>query len=637
MTLERSRALTRRLSVAAVALGLLAASALSVGPAGQAVAVQLPSSCSPAVTLTNGGFEDPVLAPGTIVNVHQSVMPGWSTTAGDGQIEVWRVDTPTADTGNQHVELNANQVSTLFQDIATVPGQVLRWELAHRGRAGTDVIRVMLGPPAGPLVQQGASIADGNSAWGHYSGLYTVPVGQTTTRFAFESVSSVGGATFGNFLDSVHLGNAACVITTKSVTNITRGGTNAVAGDILEYTVVVANNGGYPATGTVVTDLVPAGATFVPGSIVTPAGSVSDAGGDDTGELTTGAVVVRLGDGADATTGGSIPAGESRTITFRATVDPGAVGLTIANEASVSYVESLSGSTSSSTSNTTATPVLPSADLQVTQTLDTPLANDDPIQYTITVTNNGPQTAADTVLTSTLPLLGMTVTDPDCTIALDQLVCDFGSLVDAASRVVVVTGTVPADASGGTTYELTSAVTGSTHDPDLDNNTATTPGTVANVAALTIDMTITNTTPDSASRPAREGELLQASYVVTNTGNVELTSLTVTDPVFGAVTCTPTTLAVDDSATCTADALYPVTAQDVSDGEVSSVATAQANSAAQGSPVVTSTASAAIAAAAPAAIALTGASFDSTLWLGAILIVLGLGALGSRSARRGRA
>lgn len=421
------------------------------------------------------------------------------------------------------------------------------------------------------------------------------------------------------------------------MTNTSRSGTDAVAGDILEYTVEVENFGGYPATASVVTDLVPAGTTFVPGSIVTSAGSASDASGDDTGELTGGAVVVRLGDGADATTGGSIPAGESRTVTFRATVDPGAVGLTIANEASVSYVESLTGSTSSSTSNTTATPVLPSADLQVTQTLDTSLANGDPVQYTLTVANNGPQIATGTVLTSTLPLLGMTVTDPDCTITLDQLVCDFGSLSDAASRVVVVTGTVPVDASGGTVYELTSAVTGSTHDPDLDNNTATTTGTVANVAALTIVMTITNTTPDSAGRPAREGELLQASYIVTNTGNVELTSLTVTDPVFGAVTCTPTTLAVGDSATCAANALYAVSAQDVSDGEVSSVATAQANSSAQGSPVVTNTASAAIAAAAPAAIALTGAAFDSTLWLGAILIVVGLGALSLRSARRARA
>jgi hypothetical protein len=129
---------------------------------------------------------------------------------------------------------------------------------------------------------------------------------------------------------------------------------------------------------------------------------------------------------------------------------------------------------------------------------------------------------------------------------------------------------------------------------------------------------------------------------VTNTGNVELTSLTVTDPVFGPVSCTPTTLAPGDTATCTADALYPVTAEDVSNGGVSSVATAQANSAAQGSPVVTSTGSAAITAAAPAAMAVTGAPIDSTLWLGAILIVFGLGALGvsrgpfRRATRAGR-
>lgn len=542
-------------------------------------------------------------------------------------MEIWQVATPTAHTGIQHAELNANQVSTLYQDVTTAPGQVLKWELAHRGRAGTDVMRVMLGPPSGPLVQQGSDIADGNTAWGTYSGFYTVPAGQTTTRFAFESVSSVGGASFGNFLDSVSLGNAACVITTKSVTNLSRAGTDAVAGDVLEYTVQVSNQGGVAATSAVVTDLVPTGTTFVPGSIVAPTGAVTDGSGDDEGELSAGSVVVRVGDGADATGGGSIPAGESRTISFRATVDAASVGLSISNEASVSFVESLSGSTSASTSNSTTTPVLPSADLAVAQTLDTPLANGGPIQYTITVTNNGPQTSTDSQLTSTLPLLGMMVTDPDCTITLDQLVCDFGDLVDTESRVIVVTGTVPSDASGGTVYELVSSVTGSVHDPVLTNNSATTPGTVANAAALTIVMTITNTSPDSAGRPAHEGELLQASYVVTNTGNVDLTTLTVTDPVFGAVTCTPTTLTPGSSATCAADALYAVTAQDVRDGGVSSVATAQANSAAPTSPVVTSTASAAMAAAEPATMALTGVSHDGMLWLAGILVLLGLGTL----------
>jgi uncharacterized repeat protein (TIGR01451 family) len=372
---------------------------------------------------------------------------------------------------------------------------------------------------------------------------------------------------------------------------------------------------------------VPAGTTFVPGSIVASAGSISDIAGDDAGELDAGSVVVRIGDGADTSNGGSIPAGESRTISFQATVDSAAVDLTIENEAIASYVESLSGSNSTSTSNPTATPVLGSADLAVSQTLDTPLANGDPVQYTITVTNNGPQTSSDTQLVSTLPLPGMTVTDPDCTITLDQLVCDFGSLAEAATRVVQVTGTVPADAAGGTVYELDSSVAGSTHDPDLTNNTALTPGTVANDAALTIDMTITNTTPGSAGRAAREGELLQASYVVTNTGNVELTSLTVTDPVFGAVTCTPTTLSPGATATCTADALYPVTAGDVRNGEVSSVATAQADSAAPASPVVSAVAAAAIAAAVPTALADTGVAHTLRLWLAGILILVGAAAV----------
>ncbi len=627
MTSARTPRLPRRAAALVVAAALLAASALSVVPLQAAVAAQDPSTCAPAVSITNGGFEDPQFGEGVSI-VDQSSIPGWSTTAGDGQMEIWHVTTPSPDSGTQHAELNANEVSTLFQDVATVPGQVLKWELAHRGRSGTDVMRVMLGAPAGPLVQQGADIADGNSAWGTYSGLYTVPAGQTTTRFAFESVSSVGGASFGNFLDSVSLGNAACLITTKSVTNTSRSGTDAVAGDVLEYTVEVTNHGGVAATSAVVTDVVPAGTTFLAGSIVAPTGSVSDGSGDDAGELTAGSVVVRVGDGADATNGGSIPAGESRTISFRATVDPGAVGLTISNEASVSFVESLSGSTSTSTSNPTATPVLPSADLAVSQTLDTPLTNGGAVQYTITVTNNGPQTSSETQLVSNLPLLGMTVTDPDCTITLDQLVCDFGSLIDAASRVVIVTGTVPPDASGGTLYELDSSVAGSVHDPFLGNNTANTPGTVANVAALTIEMTITNTEPGSAGRAAHEGELLQASYVVINTGNVDLTTLVVTDPVFGAVTCTPTTLTPGDSANCTADVLYAVTAQDVLNGGVSSVATAQANSSAPSSPVVTNLDTAAIAAAdPPVVIALTGASRVAELWLAGILILLGVGAL----------
>ena len=48
-----------------------------------------------------------------------------------------------------------------------------------------------------------APLLDGNTAWGVHTDDYVVPAGQTCTRFAFRAVSSVGGGSYGNFLDEV--------------------------------------------------------------------------------------------------------------------------------------------------------------------------------------------------------------------------------------------------------------------------------------------------------------------------------------------------------------------------------------------------------------------------------------------------
>jgi len=67
------------------------------------------------------------------------------------------------------------------------------------------------------------------------------------------------------------------------------------------------------------------------------------------------------------------------------------------------------------------------------------------------------------------------------------------------------------------------------------------------------------------------GETITYSFLVTNTGNVALTTVQVADPKldllagFSAVTCNPTTLLPAVSVTCTA-AAYPVTEADVVDG-----------------------------------------------------------------------
>ena len=101
----------------------------------------------------------------------------------------------------------------------------MRWSIAHRGRQGTDTMQVQIGTPANlipqvPNGQTAASISDGPSAWRTYTGIYQVPAGQTTTRFAFASISSSGGSTLGNFLDDVVFANSPCLVSNKSVANL---------------------------------------------------------------------------------------------------------------------------------------------------------------------------------------------------------------------------------------------------------------------------------------------------------------------------------------------------------------------------------------------------------------------------------
>src|SRR3954453_16873812 len=159
-----SGVLALTLTAASVALVLATA-------APRAEAAQTPTSCSSTVALTNGDFEQPVVPDNSGPFLQDSQVPGWYTSASDHAIELW--STPyygvTAGSGRQFAELNANMASTLYQDGPTTPGQTLRWQLLHRGRAGTDVMAVVIGKPNTALVSQG-NLTDGKTAWGAHSG-----------------------------------------------------------------------------------------------------------------------------------------------------------------------------------------------------------------------------------------------------------------------------------------------------------------------------------------------------------------------------------------------------------------------------------------------------------------------------------
>ena len=111
------------------------------------------------------------------------------------------------------------------------------------------------------------------------------------------------------------------------------------------YSVAVQNTGQDGATNTTFTDPLPPGVVFVPGSIRLSGAVITDAPGDDLGEFAGGQVVVRLGAGATAGSGGTLAPGASATVSFQVTVATTGLllGATIENTADLAFSAATTG------------------------------------------------------------------------------------------------------------------------------------------------------------------------------------------------------------------------------------------------------------------------------------------------------
>ena len=534
-----------------------------------AEAAQNPTACRVTALLTNGGFDAPPIPEATFQLVSEDSVPGWFTNDALGQIEFWGngyAGVP-AGAGRQFVELNANTPSLLYQDVPTVPGETFSWSLLHRGRDGTDTMRVVIGPPTGTLVQSGPNISDTNTAWGRHTGRYVVPPGQTLTRFGFEAVSAAGGRpSYGNFIDDISFGAGPCLITTKTATNLTRGGTTAQVGDVLRYTITTRNDGGNSAFQALTTDTLGPGIDIVPGSIRIVAGAgagpVTNAPGDDRGEYVPGSrqLRLRLGDNPTVAAGGTLAAGASSTYTFDAAVNTAAAATTIRNEARVFYFDALDGRTETSTSQETITPVAAAADLAIVKTLDTPtLVAGQPATFTIGVTNNGPQTATGVTVTDAVPAaLRNPVATPSsgsCTLSA-EIRCSLADLPSGASASITVTATVSPSSDPGSALTNVASVAGTLTDPNLANNSALASGTIGTVADVAVTKSSTPAVPMAGQN---------ATYTITtrNNGPSDARDVTLTDPLdprtpfVSATTAQGSCLVVNGRLDCTLGTLAP--------------------------------------------------------------------------------
>src|SRR5436190_1186618 len=100
-----------------------------------------------ANVIINGSFETPALGATTVALVNAGSVPGWDTTAANNLIEIWANgfgSVVSADAA-QHAELNATQVSTLYQDVTGIPANAtVGYSFAHRGRQGVDTLALRI-------------------------------------------------------------------------------------------------------------------------------------------------------------------------------------------------------------------------------------------------------------------------------------------------------------------------------------------------------------------------------------------------------------------------------------------------------------------------------------------------------------
>ena len=104
--------------------------------------------------LQNGSFEEGQTFTGTYSQPDQSAVPSWNTTAFQGKIELFKKNTGTyingvalePTSGNYAAELNADEESTLYQNVKTTPSSVYEWGLDHGARNGTDTMALVIGP-----------------------------------------------------------------------------------------------------------------------------------------------------------------------------------------------------------------------------------------------------------------------------------------------------------------------------------------------------------------------------------------------------------------------------------------------------------------------------------------------------------
>lgn len=134
--------------------GFLLGLCLAIGIGALLVYAAEPTSSADDRKLQNGSFEEGQTFTKDYLQLDQSAVPSWNTTAFQRMIELFKKNTGTyipsvtlePKDGTYAAELNADEESTLYQNVKTTPSSVYEWGLDHGARNGTDTMALVIGP-----------------------------------------------------------------------------------------------------------------------------------------------------------------------------------------------------------------------------------------------------------------------------------------------------------------------------------------------------------------------------------------------------------------------------------------------------------------------------------------------------------
>jgi uncharacterized repeat protein (TIGR01451 family) len=451
---------------------------------------------------------------------------------------------------NVTVQISALALTNTAAPSPVAPGDTLTYTVGLTNSTGGTAIAnetVTMADPANTSFVSAAATA-GTGTWNCANASSTVtctdtanyPTGSATTfKFAFMvNAATTNGTVIPALTATAYAANTASNATANSgtvtvqtpdisVTNTPNPASQVATGGTITYTQVITNNGAEEAVGASFTETTPANTTF--NSYTAPAGSwnCTTPGANGTGTIT-----------CTANPGTVVAVGGTATLTVVVNVDLGTqvAGSTITDTVTVNET----GADPTPANNTaTASVTVAGADLSMTQ-LASPavLAPTGTITYTETVTNNGPnaaanvtlyqQTPANTTFSSITYPTGWACGTVPAAGSTGQIICTIASLAantTTTNFVINVTvnsgGNAPA---AGTTIQNYADVTSTTADPVVSNNS-----TISSVLIETTGDADLGITGGASPTPVFIDSTLIYTLQVTNYGLTATIGTTVTD------------------------------------------------------------------------------------------------------------